>query len=540
MNLEERLAERRRAGLYRELHGSGGRDFTSNDYLGLGRDPRLAEAMHEGAKTWGCGGRASRLLRADHGPYEEVERKAAEWLSAERTLLLPSGYHANLALLPALAEAGDVILSDRLNHASIIDACRLSHAHVHVFDHCNTAHLRQLLQRCGAYRRRIVATESLFSMDGDRAPLSEYARLAEEHDAHLIVDEAHAAGLHGPGLAADLPRLLARVVTGGKALGVSGAFIAASATVIEWLVQAARPLIYSTAPPPAVASALSAAIDIVREERWRGARALAAATRLRAQVPGARGSSAIVPIIVGGADEAVRLASALRDRAFDVRAVRPPTVPEGTSRLRIVCHADHTDDDVDALGHALRALLRRRIVVAGTDTGIGKTHLAARLLQEALPNARYLKPVQTGPDSDSETVARLTNTPPETPLFHFALPASVDQASDRRLTVDEVAAALRARIAEDPDATWIVECAGGLLVPYNESEDQADLLVRLGFPLVLVARSGLGTLNHTRLTIEAIRARGLELEALYLVGPPHPPNVATLQQWLPGLRIVSP
>ncbi len=539
MNLEERLAERRRAGLYRELHASGGRDFTSNDYLGLGRDPRLAEAMHEGAKMWGSGGRASRLLRADHGPYEEVEAKAAVWLGAERTLLLPSGYHANLALLPALAEAGDVILSDRLNHASIIDGCRLSHARTVVFDHCNHVHLKTLLVQAAAARRRIIVTESVFSMDGDRAPLPEYARLAAEHDAHLIVDEAHGAGVHGPGLAADLPRLLARVVTGGKALGVSGAFIAASRTVLEWLVQAARPLIYSTAPPPAVASALSTAIDIVREERWRGARALAAAARLREQVPGARGSSAIVPIIVGGADEAVRLASALRERGFDVRAVRPPTVPEGTSRLRIVCHADHTDEEVDALGSALRSLQRKRIVVAGTDTGIGKTHLAARLLKEALPNARYLKPVQTGPDSDSETVARLTNTPPETPLFHFAPPASVDQASDRRLTVDEVAAAIRARIAEEPDATWILECAGGLLVPFNESEDQADLLVRLGFPLVLVARSGLGTLNHTRLTIEAIRARGLEIEALHLVGPPHPPNVATLQQWLPGLRIVS-
>jgi len=539
VNLDDQLAARERAGLLRTMQACHGRDFTSNDYLGLGRDPRLAEAMHEGAMRWGSGGRAARLLAADHSPYEEAERAAADWLGAERTLLLPSGYHANLALLPAFAETGDVILSDKLNHASIIDGCRLSRAQTVVFDHCNTHDLQRHLSRSGAARRRIVVTESVFSMDGDRAPLTEYAHLAEQFDAHLIVDEAHAAGVFGPGLAAGLPHVLARVVTGGKALGVAGAFVAGSNQVIEWLVQQGRPFIFSTAPPPAVATALTAAIAIVREERWRGARAIAAAARLRAQVPGALGDSAIVPVVIGAADATMRAAAALREQGFDVRGVRPPTVPEGSSRLRIVCHSDHTDEEIDRLSSALRALLSSKaLVVVGTDTGVGKTHVAARLLKEAMPNARYLKPVQTGMESDAETVARLTGTPPEPPLFHFARPASIDQASDRRLTVDEVATAVRARIAREPDATWILECAGGLLVPYNDSEDQADLLVRLGFPLVLVARSGLGTLNHTRLTVEAIRARGLFLDSLVLVGPPHPPNIATLQQWLPGLRIV--
>ena len=558
-----------RAGLRRTLDPPSGIDFCSNDYLALARDPRVVEAARGALATWGVGATAARLLRGHLPPHERAEHLAASWLHSEAALLFPSGWHANLALLRVVADVGDVILSDRLNHASLIDASRMSRARISVFSHNDCDDLAARLRACRTAKRRLVVVESVFSMDGDLAPLARYLELADEHDAWLVVDEAHGAGLYGPTgagrceMLADHPRLLARTVTGGKALGVSGAFVAASRTLVDALIQWGRTFVFTTAPAPSTAAALARAIEICRSEPERRQRAHRAARMLRDAVSesgihaGAEG--AIVPILVGDAGRAVSIAGELRDRGFDVRAIRPPTVPNGTSRLRIVCHADHTDRQLTELARAIVSVVPpnpdapvvrgpavQPLVVAGTDTGVGKTVVSALLLRACARRGldpHYLKPVQTGEDSDTGTVRRLSGLSagcaPE-PIVSLALPASVDQAARAEgveLSLSDILTPCLDRLRARDRSSWVLECAGGLLVPINDSEDQADLLERLGAPLVLVARSGLGTLNHTRLTVEAATRRGLKLRALFVVGEPHPRNVATLRTWLPGLPI---
>jgi 8-amino-7-oxononanoate synthase len=520
----------------RALTPRRGRDFSSNDYLALSRHPRVVSAARCALEEYGAGATAARLLRGNLPPHGEAEREAARWTGAEAALLFPSGYQANLALVSALAGPGDLLFCDRLNHASLVDAARLSRARVVLFEHNDVDDLRAKLERFRG-GRRFVLFESTFSMEGDRAPIDAYARL----DAELLVDDAHSAGLY--------PfegRVLARVVTGGKALGVAGAFVAGSRTLVELLLHKARPFVFTTAPPPAVAAALAEAIRVAQAEPWRRARVFAAARRLRGAL-GLAGDEPIVPLLLGDARRAAAAAGALQEQGFDVRAARPPTVPEGTSRLRVVCHADHADAEIDALAEALSKLgpfespppppRRRILVVAGTDTGVGKTHVAALLCERS--GAHYLKPVQTGPESDTDFVrARIGEARAPAPLHHFPLPASIDQAATVRVEARALAEACLGRM--DAAVPWVVECAGGLLVPINEREDQADFLKRLGAPIVVVARSGLGTLNHTLLTVEAAERRGLEVRAVLLVGPPHERNLATLRRRLACPVLVEP
>ncbi len=570
--IEDPLAEGLRAweerGLRRHLQLPAGLDFCSNDYLALARDPRLIAAARAALEEWGTGAGAARLLRGHLPPHERVERLAAEWLRAERALLFPSGYQANLALLTVLAGPTDVILSDRLNHASLIDASRLARARVSVFEHNDAADLERCLAASRGARRRLIAVESVYSMTGDLAPLQDFERLAREHDAWLLVDEAHAAGLYGPGGAGlgvredPETRILGRMVTGGKALGVCGAFVAGRATVVEALLQWGRSFVFTTAPPPSTAAALERAIEIVRAEPERGEQAHAAAGRLRAALREAGveagGHSPIVPIVLGDPERALRVAAAAQEAGFDVRAVRPPSVPAGTSRLRIVCHADHTPDQVLRLArvvaeaaHAYPAApvappAPRPLVVAGTDTGVGKTVVSALLVRSVARTGkavRYLKPVQTGSESDSHAVMQLAGLDASSvlpPAMSLELPASIDQAAGAEgveVTAEAIQGACAERLNAEPDAAWVLECAGGLRVPLNAVEDQADWLAGLGAPLVLVARSGLGTLNHTLLSLEACFRRGLAVRALFLVGEPHADNLRTLQARLPALPI---
>jgi 8-amino-7-oxononanoate synthase len=575
--LEERLAHELEAwaaaGLHRELCELRGLDFCTNDYLGLARDARLIEAACAATRSEGAGAAAARLLGGESPQHQAAEEEAAAWLGSEAALLFPSGWHANLALLQTLPQAGDLILSDALNHASLIDGMRLSQADVEVFTHNNVASLAAGLKAGAHYARRWIVCESVYSTNGSLAPLADYAALAAEHDAWLLVDEAHAAGLYGArgegrAVGSDLEgRVVARTVTGGKALGVIGAFVACSRRVRELLLQRGRSFVFTTATPPGPVAALRTAMQIVQSEPDLRAAPHRTASllrgRLQARQIAAPGESPIVPIPVGTPERAVAVATRMQAAGYEARAVRPPPVPAGESCLRVVCHAGHTDEQVEQLVACLEKALAAEpearpvptanlptlLVVVGTDTDVGKTVVAA-LLARAARHAetsarplRYTKPLQTGSDSDTQTVAALAGLDAErcpAPLLSFPLPASVDQAAQdvgARVEVSNVVGLLRARLAEAPQARWILETAGGLLVPLNEREDQADVLVELGAPVVLVARSGLGTLNHTRLTLEALRKRRLVVRALFLVGPPHAANVETLRRRLPHLPL---
>jgi len=561
------------AGLRRALAEPEGLDFTSNDYLGLAREPRVIAAARAALEQYGAGAGAARLLRGNLAPHLAAERACASWLGEEAALLFPSGWQANTALLPAFADEGDLIFSDALNHASLIEGARLSHARRVVFAHLDLAELATHLRRASAARRRIIVVEDIYSMDGDLAPLGSLLALCEEYDAHLIVDHAHAAGLYEDRIAPAHPRVLARVITGGKALGVAGGFVCGRRDVIEILLNRGRAFVFTTAPPPSTAAALEAAIRIVRAEPERAERAHANAARLRERLRAGGldplGESPIVPVLLSSADRAMRVAEAVRKRGFDVRAVRPPTVPEGGSRLRLVCNATHEAAQVDALADAVieavsasapRASVLepaaaalpppRLLVVAGTDTDVGKTVISALLARARRASGKpvgYFKPVQAGPDDDTGTVralAELKAKQTPRPAVWLTRPAAPDQAAVAdgvEVRVRDLLAAIQKQTAVVLDRNhatlWILECAGGLRVPLNAREDQADLLQSLGAPVVLVARSGLGTLNHSLLTLEALAARRLRCVALFLVGPAHPENQRTLANRYPELPI---
>ncbi len=338
--------------------------FGSNDYLGLAADPRLAAAASEASAREGWGSGASPLICGYSRAHQALERRLAEFEGTEAALLFSSGFAANVGAISALAGPGDLVLADRKNHASLLDGCRLSRADVRVFPHGDCRELRRLLDRPARHRRRLIATDGLFSMDGDLAPLAELADLAARYGAMLLVDEAHATGVFGPGgrgVAEHLGlegRVDVRVGTLSKALGSVGGFVAGSRSLIEWLVNRARPYVFSTAPPPAVAAAARAAIDIVEREPERRAGLIARAAALRDALA-ARGlvvgpsQSQIIPIVVGQPEAALEIAARLRERGCFVPAIRPPTVPEGESCLRISLTAAHTPEMIEGLLAAL-------------------------------------------------------------------------------------------------------------------------------------------------------------------------------------------
>lgn len=350
-----------RGNLRRNLRAPAGIDLCSNDYLGLATHPLLKQRMAEAVCRDGVGSTGSRLLRGQRDSFSEIERRFARFKEAERSLYFSSGYLANLSVFSTFAQPGDAIFSDRLNHASLIDGVRLSPARRVIFPHNDVAALADLLRQEGGGGQKFVAVESLFSMDGDFAPLAEYARLCRETGAALIVDEAHATGIYGArgsglieqeGVGSDV---FLTVSTAGKALGVSGAFVTGPAWAIEFLVQRARPFIFSTAPPPSVAAALAASLDVVEAEPQRRRSLLELAAYLRNRL-GMTGSSQIIPVILGSNDRAISVAETLQHDGFDVRAIRPPTVPDGTARLRLSVNASLSetilDRFVDALGAA--------------------------------------------------------------------------------------------------------------------------------------------------------------------------------------------
>jgi 8-amino-7-oxononanoate synthase len=320
--------------------------------------------MQEAISSLGCGSGGSRLLRGHRAVFSEVEQAFALLKRADRALYFSSGYLANLAVITTMAERGDVILADRLNHASLRDAVRLSPAQAVAYPHNDADALARLVATHAGHGHTFVVTESLFSMDGDAPPLADYAAICRAAGATLVVDEAHAVGIYGERGSGLLERDglsgndAISINAGGKALGVAGAFVAGPSWVVDYLVQRARPFVFSTAPPPAVVAALGASLEIVAAEPHRRLRLLALARDLRdrlrrAGFDVAAGDSPIVPIVLGETAPAMAAAAQLRADGFDVRAIRPPTVPTGTARLRLMVNVGLDERLIERLVAAL-------------------------------------------------------------------------------------------------------------------------------------------------------------------------------------------
>ncbi len=368
LRLETAEEARRLQGRERSILQPTGLDFCSNDYLGLSRDPRLAEAAARAARDFGSGSGAARLLRGTTPLHDDLERALAAWKGAESCLLFNAGYQCNATVVPALAGSGDGVFSDALNHASLVDGCRMAKAqgaHLGIFRHGDLDDLEGQLRawRAQASGTALVLTDAIFSMDGDAADLMGLVALCERYEALLLVDEAHASGLLGAtgaglaeaqGMKGRIPLLMGTL---GKALGSFGAFVACEATLRDHLINTCRGFIFSTALPPPCLGASLEAVHIAQSEPWRRTKALAHAERFRRALGLAFQPSAIVPVLVGEDAAAVRKAEALQARGFDVRAVRPPTVPEGSARLRITTGAHLEETQVDALIEALQEIL---------------------------------------------------------------------------------------------------------------------------------------------------------------------------------------
>jgi 8-amino-7-oxononanoate synthase len=384
-DLEERLAELERDGLGRRLRMISGPQgprvlldgkpvllLCSNNYLGLADHPRVREAAADAATRWGVGAGSSRLVAGTMTIHRRLEDSLAAFKGSEACVLFGSGYLANLGVIGSLTGRDGVVFSDELNHASIIDGCRLSRAQVVIYRHRDVEHLDWSLRRHSARaQHRLIATDSVFSMDGDVAPLREIVELADAHGARVMVDEAHATGNLGPGgrgavAEAGLEGEIDVIVgTLGKALGSYGAYVCASAEVVRYLVNSARSLIYSTAPPPPSVAGALAALELIKERPHRVWRLRSNARTLRRALaaegfPVAESEMHIIPLVVGDERDAMDLCQRAIERGVFAQAIRPPTVPDGTSRLRLTAMASHTPAELvkaaKVFGSAARAL----------------------------------------------------------------------------------------------------------------------------------------------------------------------------------------
>ena len=340
--------------------------FCSNDYLGLASDPRLTAAACEGAERYGVGAGASHLILGHSSAHHALEQALARFVRLPRALLFSTGYMANIGIVTALAGRGDAVFADKLNHSSLNDAALLSRADFKRYAHGDLAALEKLLATTTA-RRKLVVSDAVFSMDGDIAPVPELLRLCEHHDAWLVLDDAHGfgtLGATGSGVLQHYGVMSQRIVymaTLGKAAGVFGAFVAGEPDLIETLMQRARPYIYTTAPPPLLAHTLLASLEIIPAEGWRRERLAQLITQLKQGVAGLRwpllpSDTAIQPLIMGTSEEALRVSAVLTQRGVLVPAIRPPTVPQGSARLRISLSAAHSEQDVAHLTQALQSI----------------------------------------------------------------------------------------------------------------------------------------------------------------------------------------
>jgi 8-amino-7-oxononanoate synthase len=360
------------AGAVVEIAGKPVINFASNDYLGLAADERLANAAVNAFRNQGVGRGASPLVCGRSSIHEQLEQRLAEFFGTERALLFPTSFAANAGIIPALVDEGDAIYGDAKNHASLIDGCRLARADRHIYPHVDMAVLATMLAQGRKYRRRLIVTDTLFSMDGDLAPLPQLAELATKHEAMLMVDEAHAVGVFGktgrgvvehfatkqPDLA---KQVHIRVGSFGKALGSAGGFVCGSAALVQWLANRARTYVFSTAHPAAISAAGLAALDLVDREpqRRQGLVERAADLRSRLNEQGwntGRSVSQIIPVVIGSAERTMQISQALRDRGIWAPGIRPPSVPDGESLLRLGFTAAHTDEMIERLLTGLQEL----------------------------------------------------------------------------------------------------------------------------------------------------------------------------------------
>lgn len=348
----------------------GGRTFLalcSNDYLGLAAHPALAEAAKKALDRFGFGSGASRLVSGNSMLHEELEHRIAQFKGTEAALVFNSGYAANTGVIPALAQEGDALFSDSLNHASIIDGCRLSRASTHIYRHKDRDHLESLLRGAGTAKRKLIVTDGVFSMDGDIAPLPDLAALAEQYGAVLMVDDAHGTGVlgaHGRGTAEHFgmeDKVSVRMGTLGKALGSFGAYVAGDGSLITYLLNNTRSFIFSTALPPAVCAASIAALETVEKEPWRREalwtnRNLLAKGLEKMGIDTGESETPILPIVVGNAEKALGVAMKLRDEGILAPAIRPPSVPEKSCRIRTTITAANSEADIERVLASLNRL----------------------------------------------------------------------------------------------------------------------------------------------------------------------------------------
>lgn len=367
-----------------EVDGQSYINFAANDYLNLASDPRLQQAALAAAQRLGWGAGASPLIVGHSSAHVELEQHLARWLQTEAALVFSSGVAANIGTISALVHRGDAVYSDALNHASIIDGCRLSRATIHIYHHGDVQHLRKLLSDTASHaRRRLLVTDSLFSMHGDVAPLPELVELAEEFDCMLMVDEAHATGVWGVrgtglveefGLEAQIP---IRLGTLSKGLGCCGGFVAGRQELIDWLINRARSYIFSTAPPAPSTAAAVAAIEIAQQESQRRGQLRELATHLAAELQkqgwqvgtGRPGPvTQILPIVIGDAQGVLEAAAWLREQGVWVPAIRPPSVSPGESCLRISLMAGHTPEMIAQLLTATDRLRKHLASLTSTES----------------------------------------------------------------------------------------------------------------------------------------------------------------------------
>jgi len=386
--LAQRLQERRQQHLYRQRRllespqqariqcdGRALLNFCSNDYLGLAAHPRIIAAANQAAEQFGFGSGASHLVIGHSKLHHELEERLADWVGRPRALLFSTGYMANVGVISALLERGDLVLEDKLNHASLLDGAQLSRAQLQRYQHNSVDSLQQRLQHASQHGslqergRTLVVTDSVFSMDGDIAPLAQLAEQCLQHNAWLMVDDAHGLGVLGGGRGClaeyglSLEQVPVYMGTLGKALGSYGAFVAGSEDLVEYLIQSARSYIYTTAMPPSVAAATLASLDLLQSEAWRIEKLQQLIERFRQgaaerALPMMPSSTAIQPLLVHDSARALQLSAHLLEQGFLIGAIRPPTVPANGARLRITLSADHSEQDIDQLLDALSTALQ--------------------------------------------------------------------------------------------------------------------------------------------------------------------------------------
>ncbi len=571
-----------RRGRLRTLSARSGIDFTSNDYLGLAASPELAAAAREAiARGVPIGAGGSRLLRGNHEEHELLEAEAAAFFGSETALFFGGGFPANAALIATLPARGDLVVHDALVHASAWDGMAqtkatciaAAHNDPQAFDDAITG-----WRAGGGVGRVWIAVESLYSMDGDRAPLAALAEVAARHDAMLLIDEAHATGVLGPegrGLSAGLEGSdsVIGLHTCGKALGASGALVTCSASIRDFMINRARAFIYATAPSPVIAAVVRRSLALMVEQPERQAALAKRVTFASAQLETLCGMPAsgshILPVIIGSDAAAVSLARAMRLAGYDIRAIRPPTVPEGTARLRITLTLNTDETTIATMLETLTTALQAqapvgrveaaplrtrpdltaakpstalarssssteplngrapRFIVTGTGTDVGKTVFAAALV--AAIDGEYWKPVQAGlaPLTDTERVRALSGLPASrfhAEAYRLAMPASPHAAArDESIVIDPDR--LMPPITSRP---LVIEGAGGLMVPLTDETLLIDVFARWQVPVILVASTALGTINHTLLSLEALRARGIPLHGIAFVGDAVPASEAII------------